>query len=185
MTQPKLDLSKFDLATPGSHADHMLRQTRTQLMQLSQMADTKAGMLITISSLIITLSVSLLIKPEFATAATILISFCILTILLAAYATMPKFISHTRNKTPDTNSERFNILFFSDFIKLDYQTFFKEMEGVIKDPGLAYSTQVKEIYQMGQYLAARKFRFVTLSYISFISGLIISVSWAVTKIHLS
>jgi len=168
---------KFNLTAPGSHADHMLRQTRMQLMQLSQMADSKAGMLITISSIITTLAVPLLLKPEFHVAAVILITTSVLTILLSAYATMPKIFSG-KSGTPDTNAASFNILFFADFIKLDYESFFNEMERVVTDPGLAYATQVKEIYLMGQYIAQRKFKFVTLGYVAFIIGLVVSVCFA-------
>jgi len=174
-TEPKV--SKFNISSAGSHADHMLRQTRMQLMQLSQMADSKAGMLITISSIVITLAVPQLLRPEFHLAAAILISTSVLTILLSAYATMPKLFS-SKSCMPDINSTSFNILFFADFIKLDYENFFAEMERVVTDPGLTYSTQVKEIYLMGQYLAQRKFKFVTLGYLAFIIGLVLSVCLA-------
>ena len=76
------------------------------------------------------------------------------------------------------NLSSFNILFFADFIKLDYESFFNEMERVVTDPGLAYATQVKEIYLMGQYIAQRKFKFVTLGYVAFIIGLVVSVCFA-------
>jgi len=176
--------SRFNLSAPGSHADHMLRQTRTQLMQLSQMADAKAGMLITISSIVTSLTVPLLLRPEFHIAAAILITTSVLTILLAAYATMPKIFAE-KNKRPNLSSPNFNILFFTDFVKLDYNDFHTEIERIVADPGLAYSTQTKEVYLMGQYLANRKFKFLTLSYVSFISGLILSVGFAFYTTSLS
>jgi hypothetical protein len=42
---------------PGAHYDHMLRQTRIHHVQLSSMADIKANMLLTMSSLVVTLCV--------------------------------------------------------------------------------------------------------------------------------
>ncbi|MEJ2365307.1 MAG: hypothetical protein P8017_11625 [Deltaproteobacteria bacterium] len=48
----------------GSHIDHLLRQTRMHHAQLSSMADMKANMLLTITSVVITLSVRYITEPQ-------------------------------------------------------------------------------------------------------------------------
>ena len=101
---------------PGSHLDHMLRQTRLHHVQLSSMADLKANMLLTMSSVVITLAVPHILKPAFRWPLVLLIAFCLATIFLAAYAVMPKLPWSRRGQPlPDLNSPGFNLLFFADF----------------------------------------------------------------------
>ena len=60
---------------PGAHLDHLLRQTRMHHVQLSSMADFKANILLTMSSVVMTLSVPHVFKPDFRWAFIILIAF--------------------------------------------------------------------------------------------------------------
>jgi len=48
------------------------------------------------------------------------------------------------------------------------------METIMNDPNMVYETQLREIYGMGHYLAQRKYKFVLFSYLSFITGILIS-----------
>ena len=75
---------------PSQQLDGLFRQTRLHHTQLSAMADVKASMMLTLSSLIITFSIGYLVDPILRWAVVVLIFFCILTILSAAYAVMPK-----------------------------------------------------------------------------------------------
>ena len=65
----------MNIVKPGAHMDHMLRTTRLHHVQLSNMADLKANMMLTISSVLITLSVPYTMKPELKWAAMILIAY--------------------------------------------------------------------------------------------------------------
>jgi hypothetical protein len=46
----------MEIKQGGSHLDHLVRQTRMHHTQLSSMADMKANMLLTITSVVITLA---------------------------------------------------------------------------------------------------------------------------------
>lgn len=70
----------MNIPQPGSHLDHLIRQTRWHHAQLSSMADVKANMMLTISSVVLTLSVRYLTEPLFRPAAIVLIFFCLLTV---------------------------------------------------------------------------------------------------------
>jgi len=153
----------------------MIRQTRIHHVQLSSMADMKANMMLTVAALLIPLSIRFLDDPRLQPAALIMIGFCILTVLLAAYAAMPKKLGKKgTSKTIDPEDPYFNLLFFGSFTQMDYYDFENAMEKLMNDHEEAYKTQIKEIYLMGQYLAQEKYRFVRLAYISFITGMIIS-----------
>ena len=167
------DLMKID--QPGSHLDHMLRQTRQHHVQLSSMADLKANMLLTMSSVVITLAVPHILKPAFRWPLALLITFCLATIFLAAYAVMPKLPWSRRNQLrPDLKSPAFNLLFFADFTRLDYAEFEAAMEEVMNDPSRAYAAQVREVYTLGVFLATKKYRFLRLAYLAFLTGLFAS-----------
>ncbi|MGD2272590.1 MAG: DUF5706 domain-containing protein [Desulfobacterales bacterium] len=162
---------------PAGHIDQMLRQTRVHHTQLSQMADIKANMIMTIASLLVPFSIRYLQTPQFHLAALTMIGFCILTVLLSAYAAMPKIGNKKwlQNKAGDRNSS-FNLLFFGSFSNLDYPEFKEAMEEAMNDHNQTYEFQIREIYTMGRYLYHRKYRFVRLAYLSFIIGILLSSS---------
>ena len=175
----------MEVQQPAGHLDQMLRQTRAHHVQLSQMADSKANMIMTVASLLVPLSIRYLQTPQFQPAALIMIGFCILTVVLSAYAALPKI----KNKRPPGNlaaaqNPSFNLLFFGSFSKLDYPEFKEAMTEVMNNHNRAYEVQIREIYLMGQYLERSKYRFVRLAYQSFIAGVTISAAVYMLGIYL-
>lgn len=160
---------------PGQHLDHMLRTTRWHHVQLSSMADMKANILLTMSAVVITLAAPQVFKENFQWPFIVLIAFCLLTVGLAAYAVMPKFPLSAREKPrPDVHNPMFNLLFFGDFIRLGQPEFETAMEEMLNDHNRVYEVQVREIYLLGTFLARKKYRFLRLAYLSFITGLFTS-----------
>jgi hypothetical protein len=161
----------MEIKQRGSHLDHLVRQTRMHHTQLSSMADLKANMLLTITSVVITLSVRYITEPQLKWAIVVLIAFCLMTIGLATYAVMPKIPFFLKRQTREIiKSPGFNLLFFADFVRLTYKEFEMSMEEIMNDPNLTYEVQVKELYTLGMYLAKKKYRFLKLAYITFITG---------------
>ena len=163
---------------PGAHLDQMLRQTRAHHVQLSSMADMKANMLLTMSAVVITLAAPHVFKDDFQWPFLLLIVFCLITVGLAAYAVMPKlpFTSKTSARPPVDNPH-FNLLFFGDFIQMDYRAYETAMEQMMNNPSEAYEAQVREVYVLGQFLARQKYRYLRMAYLSFIAGLFTSFLW--------
>jgi hypothetical protein len=160
---------------PGNEINYLLQQTRVHHMQLSSMADLKANMLLTMASIVVTLAAPQVMKAGSQLPLVVLIGFSLATILLAAYAVMPKlpFIGHAPAVT-DVQSPHFNLLFFGDFTGLTYAQFEAEMERVMNDPALVYQVQLREIYTLGVFLAQKKYRYLRLAYTTFIVGLFAS-----------
>lgn len=166
----------MDIPRPGSHLDHLLQQSRVQLLQLSAMADLKANMLLTMSSVVITLAAPHVAKPHLRWPLVVLIVFCLLTILLASYAAMPKAVPFLAKSVPpaDFHCPTFNLLFFGDYSRMSYDQFITAMDQVMNDHNLVYESMVREIYLAGTYLGTKKFRYVQLAYIAFMTGLVTS-----------
>ena len=164
------------ITTPGNEINYLLTQTRAHHVQLSSMADLKANMLLTMASIVVTLAAPQAMKAGSQWALIVLIGFSLMTILLAAYAVMPKvrLTSGSGRAAPDVHSPEFNLLFFGDFTTLDYPRFAAEMERVMNDPAQTYEAQVREIYTLGSYLAEKKYRYLRLAYTTFIVGLFAS-----------
>jgi hypothetical protein len=160
---------------PGNEINYLLQQTRVHHMQLSSMADLKANMLLTMASIVVTLAAPQVMKDGSQAPLVVLIGFSLLTILLAAYAVMPKLpLSGQAPAVTDVQNPQFNLLFFGDFTGMSYAQFEAEMERVMNDPSQVYQVQLREIYTLGVFLARQKYRFLRLAYTTFIIGLFAS-----------
>ncbi len=179
--QTILQKPTLKIGQPGAHLDHLIRQTRVHHQQLSVMADSKAQMLITISSLVLTLSAPLLFQPNLRSTALALIISALATVLLASYAIMPKHISKAAKNT-NAQTDPGNILFFGHFVHMPYEAYEAAWEQILNNPDLSYQVQIQEIYGLGQYLAAYKFRYLRFAYFTFLSGLLLAASLAVSTV---
>ncbi|MCX8109690.1 MAG: DUF5706 domain-containing protein [Syntrophorhabdaceae bacterium] len=158
---------------PGSHIDHLLSITRNHHIQLSSMADLKANILLTMASLVITFSVRYITEMNLRYVAFTLIAFCIITIVMAAYAVMPKVPLKINEAKKNLKDPNFNLLFFGDFQYITYEEFKEEIEEALNDPSKTYELALKEIYTLGKFLQ-KKYFFVKLAYISLIAGFLAS-----------
>lgn len=166
----------MEIKQPGSHLDHMMKQTRNHHVQLSFMADSKANMLLTVSSVVITLTVPHVMNPSLKYGALILIAFCLATIILSTYAVMPKLPLRTKASSGvDIANPNFNLLFFGDFIKMNYADFEQAIEDSLNDSSKTYQVMTREIYTLGQFLAAKKYRYIRMAYSTLILGIFSSV----------
>jgi len=170
------DSKKFQINHPGQYLDHMIKQTRTHHVQLSIMADSKANMLLTVATVVITLSVPHLVDPKLRWGMLVLIVFSFITIVLSTYAVMPKLpLMYKPDQKPDMQSPFFNLLFFGSFVRLSLDEYVDAMEEVMNDPSSSYEAMVKEVYTLGVFLATKKYRFIRLAYLAFIFGVFASM----------
>ncbi len=157
---------------PGSHLDHMIRQTRTHHAELSSMADLKANMLLTVASVVFTLAATRIQAPEVRWAIITLLPFCLITVALSAYATMPsRYAGGSDADCPRPGEPGFNILFFGHFVDMSFDAYCDAMEEMMNDPSRCYEAQVREVYTLGVFLAKKKYRALRLAYLTFIAGL--------------
>jgi len=157
---------------PANHLDHLFRQTRIYHTQLSQMADVKASMLLTLASIIVTFSIGYLKDPILRWPVVVMIFFSVMTILAAAYAVMPKL---NMDAEPDLENPSFNILFFGSFFNMEYKDYIRCMDKLVHDPTLVYEAEMREIYQVGVYLGRQKYRYIRYAYTLFLAGVVGSV----------
>ena len=161
----------FDAVPERSAGDHMLRLIQAHHVQLSAMADTKANIIITVSSIVLTLALGRAASPEYQLAMGVLSVFTLIALLLAIMAVLPKYrhVAWPHGPLP----AHFNVLFFGHFTGLGQERFLRELANAMQ-PGRAYDTVARDIYGLGQYLAAHKYPWLRWSYLFFLSGFILA-----------
>ena len=148
----------------AGHLDIMVRQTRIHHMTLSITADTKANMLMIAASVVLTLAARETDGGNHI-PALILTVFSLASVCLAILAAMPK-LGRGSKSAPSRN-----LLFFAHFTTLSYEQYLREMDEVMSSPAKTYEMQLREIYEMGQYLKQHKFKYVNAGYMVFLLGL--------------
>lgn len=166
---------------PGPHLDQMIRQSRASLIQLSAMADSKANMLLTAASVVITLCVPHLGSSSLRIPLFILVGGSLVTALMAAWCNYPRLPRSKTVSLAEAQGEDFNILFFGDFSRLSYGQFQQAIGAAFDDCNRAYEIQLREIYALGCFLAKRKYRLVRWCYLSFMASLVCSACLALAQ----
>jgi predicted metal-dependent HD superfamily phosphohydrolase len=165
-----------DLATKGIQT--MLRLTSENQMKLSDMADHKANILISVNAIIISVILGVLMRrlqdDTYLTIPTIIfLVVAVVTIVIAILATRPK-ISNGTFSNQDILDKKTNLLFFGNFHRATYEDYDTAMRKMMKDSDYLYASLIKDIYMLGVVLG-RKYRLIRLAYNIFMIGIVISV----------
>lgn len=162
-------------------ADVLLRTAQQHHVALSTMADTKANIIITVSSIVLTLSLGRMDHVALRTSMLVLAGFTLLTLLLAILAVLPKYRPlrlHQGQPLPP----QFNLLFFGHFSELDSERFQREIARSLAADGSVYRSMARDIHSLGSYLAHYKYRYLRLSYLSFLTGFVLATLIEVMKL---
>lgn len=156
----------------------MLRLTSSNHMQLSDMADSKANILISVNAIIISIILSVLMKKiqvdDYLTIPTLIfLIVAVTTIVLAILATRPKVNTGTFREE-DIINKKTNLLFFGNFHRMALEDYKKAMTVMMTDPDYLYNGIVQDIYYLGVVLG-KKYRLLRIAYNIFMFGIIISV----------
>jgi len=156
----------------------MLRLTSENHVELSNMADGKASILISVNAIIISVILSVLIRRiEVETHLTIptfiFLASSLATIIIAIMATRPK-ISQGNFSREDILNKNTNLLFFGNFYSSKLNEYQWAMNTMMRDPDYLYSSLIMDIHQLGVVLA-RKYKLIRLAYTVFMIGIFISV----------
>jgi predicted metal-dependent HD superfamily phosphohydrolase len=168
--------SKSSLMAKGIQT--MLRLTSDNHLKLSDMADRKASILISVNSIIISVVISVLIRrlevDGYLTIPTILFLISSLaTVVISILATRPKISEGIFNEQ-DIINKKTNLLFFGNFHKVSWENYENAMIKMMGDTNYLYGSLIKDIYTLGVVLG-KKYRLIRLAYNVFMIGIIISV----------
>lgn len=158
---------------PSAQLDHMLRQTRMNLVAFSQMADTKAHIILSLASVLLSLSLTQITDPRFTLSIAGLDFFLLVTIFFALLTVIGKIKVFDRKKH-SVNDPDYSPLFFGNYGDIPYEEYARDFEKTMNDSDATYEIIVKDIYFAGTYLLQTKYRYIRLAYLCFFTGLIVS-----------
>ena len=166
--------------SPERGIQTMYRVTMRNHLKLSDIADTKANILLSVNAIIISLLLTNLIPKldnpsnDYLIYPTgIFVLFSITSMIMSVLATRPNVTSGEFDKE-DVKNKKVNLLFFGNFHKMkltDYEWAIREM---IKDQSYLYSNLTKDLYFLGVVLNT-KYKLLRWTYTIFMIGMILSV----------
>ncbi len=156
----------------------MLRLASSNHIKLSDMADRKANILISVNAIIISVVLSQLVRklqtdPYLVIPTITFLSFSVIIIVIAILATRPK-LNNGRFVDADVINKKTNLLFFGNFHKMTHMEYETAMRTMMKDSDYLYSSMIQDIFHLGQVLG-KKYRLIRLAYNLFMIGIIVSV----------
>ena len=156
----------------ADHRDHLLIQSRWNLMTVSQMSDLKANLMLTLSAVLLQFALSKVSDHALTGPKAhywVMVFGALTTILLCAYSTLPKAPPLGR-QLPDGAPlpKGFSLLFFTSFIQLSLPDYKRRMHEVLSSPPRTHDAILEELHSHGHYIARKKYRPLRLAYISFL-----------------
>ncbi len=143
---------------------------------LSQMADSKANILISVNAIILSIVISSLFtelqkKPNLQIPVVLLVILCVTVIVFAILSTRPNVNRGTFTED-DIRQKKTNLLFFGNFHGMGLKEYDWAMTEMLNDRNYLYGSIVKDNYFLGVVLA-KKYRLLRIAYNIFMYGLII------------
>jgi len=174
--EPQIKMAKAE--KPDKGIETMFRITSANNQRLSDMADNKAHILITVNSIVVSLIVSLLLRRLEDNSNLIIPTFILLMVSLSCVivsirSTRPH-IPGGKFKPEDLTSQTVNLLFFGNFYQMSLDSYAAGMKMVMNNKDFLYGTLIKDIYAQGVVLG-RKYKLIRLAYNIFMWGLITAV----------
>ncbi len=151
------------------HAVHMLRTAQLNAMTQARMADQKASILLGATFLVFSLAISRALAGEVPVALSVLAVFSLASSLGAVMAVLP---SVARPRGPRSCE---NLLFFGHFAWREEEEWTAELLAALETDEAVFRAMARDMYQNGQVLQAKKFRWLSAAYRIFIAGLAVTL----------
>jgi len=163
---------------PERTIETMFRITADKSQRLSDQADTKSHIMISVNSLILTVLLAVLLQKlkdnvKLPLPMIILMIVNLLTIIFAILATRPRIPAGTFTQN-ELREKKVNLLFFGNFYKMKFEDYQNGMFQVMDDKYFLYSNLLRDIYTQGVRLG-EKYKMLKISYSIFMFGLILSI----------
>ncbi|WP_347219365.1 Pycsar system effector family protein [Chryseobacterium sp.] len=172
--------NKKDKEKSDRSVDTLFRVTLNNHTRLSDIADSKANILLSVNAVIISVCLSVLVpkldapkNSHLILPSFILLLSSVLTIVFAILSTKPN-VTKTTFTSQDIVNRKVNLLFFGNFQQMLFDDYQNAMRDLIKDRDYIYDSMVKDLYYLGKVLD-RKYKLLSITYKIFMAGIIISV----------
>jgi predicted metal-dependent HD superfamily phosphohydrolase len=166
------------LQKPSRGIETMFRTTSRNHLQLSAMADSKANIMISINTIVISVVLStsagrLAEYPHLVMPVIVLSLVCLLTIVLSVLATRPQ-VSKGKFSRDDILNKKTNLLFFGNFHGMDIEDYQWGVSEMMKDADYLYSSLTRDVFYLGKVLG-KKYKILRYAYTTFMIGFVVSI----------
>ncbi len=151
------------------NAIFLARTAQINTLTLSQMADQKASILIGATFVVFSLSVTKLTSADLTWSVLTLAATAFVSSLCAVIAILPSV------QTAPKIDQGSNILFFGNFARMEEEEWKETLLAEFKSDEAVLRIMLRDVYQNGQVLYRRKYRFLTYAYRAFLSGLLVTM----------
>ncbi|HET7001642.1 MAG TPA: Pycsar system effector family protein [Puia sp.] len=163
---------------PERGIETMFRVSSSNHQRLSDMADNKAHIMITVNSIILSAVISLLLRKLDENSYLMIPTFMLLaasliTIIFSILATRPTIPNGIFSKK-DIEDKKVNLLFFGNFYRMKLPDYKEGMEKMMADKDYLYGSLIMDGFAQGKVLG-KKYQLLRISYNVFMFGLILSV----------
>lgn len=176
----ELKFKKEKVELPERGIETMFRVTLKNHITLSNIADTKANILLSVNAIIVSMLLANLIPKldnpsnQYLIIPTVVfVTFTVISIILSILATRPN-VTIGKFSKEDVANKKVNLLFFGNFHQMSLKDFEWAMGEMMQDRDYLYSSMKKDLYFLGLVLD-KKYKILRITYSVFMTGIIVSV----------
>jgi len=160
---------------PKRGIETMFRIISEHHQRLSEMADNKSHIMITVNSIILSVVITVLLRrieeyTHMTIPAILLLSVNVSTLVMSVLATRPS-IPKKKFTTEAGNKNDTNLMFFGNFYHLGMSEYVARMNLVMSDSDSLYKSLTEDIYSQGVILT-RKYKMLRIAYNVFMFGIV-------------
>lgn len=167
---------------PDRGRETMFRVTYRHQSNLIQIADYKANIIISVSTMIISAIIAIIgygavsgkiedYGPEWIIPIVLIILTCLISLIFAIEAARPKLI---RNRTKEASGQKSSLLFFGVIAEFSQQAYLEKIKSLLETGDDVYEHMTIDIYYQGLILK-RKYNLLRYAYWVLMYGFIVSV----------
>jgi predicted metal-dependent HD superfamily phosphohydrolase len=175
---PPTDKKKNKDSKSDRGVETMFRTTSANHLRLSEIADSKANIMISVNSIMVSILVSILPRrieenPHLMMPTALFLTTSVLTIVFAILATRPNVTQGTFSHE-DIQQKKGNLLFFGNFHRMSLGEYEWGVQELMQDSSYLYGTMTRDIYYLGLVLA-KKYKLLHVAYTIFMFGFVTSI----------
>lgn len=176
--KPPSESKKAKSERPDRGIETMFRISSNNHQRLSDMADNKAHIMITTTSIILSVLLSVLLRKlednqNLIIPTILLLIVCLITMVCCILATRPALPQGIFTQQ-EIDQKKVNLLFFGNFYRMSYEEYDRGMKEMMNDRDFLYGSLTRDVYSQGIVLG-RKYRLLRAGYNVFMYGIIVSV----------
>ncbi len=169
---------KIDKITTSRSAQMMVKTALRNHLDLSNLADNKANIMLSINALIITVAMPLGATrvqefPYLLPALLVLLLTCLTSMIFATLATRPIHM-HGKTTQEAIAAGEANLFFFGNFFKMSFPEYRTGLQRIIAEEANLEANIMRDLYHLGRSLG-NKYVQLRICYNIFLGGVILTV----------